>query len=360
MDVPATIAAFPAALPTLQRIEDCANRTLTVKPFIPQLFELPNQVLENIASPAGLRQLYTETNPLISGFAASLALSVIFAIAAEINRNYSQVDRAWSLLPNLYVVHLAVWARLAGIDASRVEFLCSATTLWSVRLTFNYARKGGYNVGSEDYRWEIVQKYVPHWVFFIFSIVFIAIYQNILLFAFSCAPAYVILLTTQFEREVGASDWAYCGIMLALVLSEYISDGQQWDFHAAKHKYQKSAQVSGGFTQADLDRGFLTKGLWAHSRHPNFAAEQLVWFMLYQWSCYASRTLFNWSFVGSGSLILLFQGSTWLTELITTGKYADYKHYQKNVAMFLPTSLSGYKAPPPTANSTSEKRNGKK
>ncbi|CRK46311.1 hypothetical protein BN1723_019959, partial [Verticillium longisporum] len=133
MDVPATIAAFPAALPTLQRIEDCANWTLTVKPFIPQLFELPNQVLENIASPAGLRQLYTETNPLISGFAASLALSVIFAIAAEINRNYSQVDRAWSLLPNLYVVHLAVWSRLAGIDASRVEFLCSATTLWSVR-----------------------------------------------------------------------------------------------------------------------------------------------------------------------------------------------------------------------------------
>ena len=26
-------------------------------------------------------------------------------------------------------------------------------TLWGIRLTFNYALKGGYWVGGEDYRW---------------------------------------------------------------------------------------------------------------------------------------------------------------------------------------------------------------
>ena len=33
---------------------------------------------------------------------------------------------------------------------------------------------------------------------------------------------------------------------------------------------------------------------------------------------------------------MLFQGSTWLTELITAGKYTDYKEYQRRVGRFLP------------------------
>jgi steroid 5-alpha reductase family enzyme len=85
--------------------------------------------------------------------------------------------------------------------------------------------------------------------------------------------------------------------------------------------------------------------MWAYSRHPNFAAEQFIWFILYQWGCFASNTLYNWTFVGSGSLFMLFQGSTWLTEAITSGKYPEYVHYQKGVGMFIPTSFSPYKTP---------------
>ena len=120
------------ALPYLKSLEDCGEYAKAVEPYTPQLYALPQQVLDNIASPDGLRQLYVDTNPLISGFAISLALGVPFLIVSEINKNYSQVDRMWSILPNLYVVHLSIWARLAGFNSSRVDLISLATTLWSV------------------------------------------------------------------------------------------------------------------------------------------------------------------------------------------------------------------------------------
>ncbi|KAF5027232.1 hypothetical protein F66182_648 [Fusarium sp. NRRL 66182] len=335
------------ALPSVKSIEDCADYAKTVEPFIPELCALPGQVLNNIANTSGLRQLYIDTNPLISAFAVSLALSFVFLVVSEINKNYSQVDRMWSILPNLYVIHLSVWARLAGVPSSRVDLIAVATTLWSCRLTFNYWRKGGYERGSEDYRWEIVQKYVPGFIFFLFNVTFISFIQSVLLFAFSCVPAYAILLSTKFEPNVTTGDIAYFAIMVGLVYSEWVSDGQQWDYHQAKHKYQAEAKVPKEFsyTQADLDRGFNTSGLWAYSRHPNFAAEQLIWFVLYQWSCFATKNIYSYTLAGSASLILLFQGSTWLTELITTGKYSEYPLYQKHVGMFLPKSTKPYKTP---------------
>ena len=49
----------------------------------------------------------------------------------------------------------------------------------------------------------------------------------------------------------------------------------------------------------------------------------------------------NWSFVGAASYLLLFQGSTWLTELLTAGKYPEYKEYQRQTGMFLPSVWRG-------------------
>ncbi|CAH0016514.1 unnamed protein product [Clonostachys rhizophaga] len=330
------------ALPTLQTISECGDYAKTVEPFIPQLVGLPSNLLNNTD---GLAQLYVETNPLVSAFAASVAFSVAFFIVSELNKNYSQVDRLWSILPNLYVVHLALWARLAGLPHSRIDLIAVFTSLWSARLTFNYWRKGGYTVGSEDYRWAIVQKYLPRPVWIIFNITFISFIQSVLLFSFSCIPAYAILLSTQFEPSITTPDVLYFAAEVLLVVSEFVSDGQMWTYQTAKHKYLKDAKVPQEFNRADLDRGFLTSGLFAYSRHPNFFAEQSIWLVLYQWSCYATNNVYSWTGIGAGALVLLFQGSTWLTEAITTGKYPEYKEYQKQVGMFIPTSLGGYKPP---------------
>lgn len=71
-------------------------------------------------------------------------------------------------------------------------------------------------------------KQVPKPVFFLFNVTFISFIQSILLFAFSAAPAYNILLTTRFEPQITTADWGYFYVLLALILSEWISDGQQW------------------------------------------------------------------------------------------------------------------------------------
>jgi steroid 5-alpha reductase family enzyme len=81
---------------------------------------------------------------------------------------------------------------------------------------------------------------------------------------------------------------------------EFTADNQQFAFHAWKHAYlaQEKAKENGGktkevikkydakehwpgarlnWTPADAKRGFVTRGLWRYSRHPNFACEQAFW-----------------------------------------------------------------------------------
>ena len=108
------------------------------------------------------------------------------------------------------------------------------------------------------------------------------------------------------------------------------------DYQNAKREYQKSAKAPPGYQRESLDRGFITSGLWAYSRHPNFAAEQSVWISLYLWASQITETYYNWTLIGPFSYLCLFQASTWFTELLSSGKYPDYSDYQKQVGMFVP------------------------
>ena len=159
------------ALPTLQSLEECADYYKTVEPFLPELYQLPEKLIQTVQNRSSLVELYAATNPLVSGFAISVLLGAVFLVVSEVNKNYSQVDRCWSILPTIYIAHFDLWARLAGIPSQRLDAALLYSTIWSVgtfrpnscrrlltcgtqiRLTFNYARKGGYNIGSEDYRW---------------------------------------------------------------------------------------------------------------------------------------------------------------------------------------------------------------
>jgi hypothetical protein len=120
------------SLPALHALNECSDFSKTVEPFIPQLYGLPGKLAEVIAKREGLLELYVGTNPLIFGFALSIFLGAVFLVVAEINRNYSQVDRAWSLLPTLYNAHFSLWAHLSGAPTRRVDLVLLFSTLWSV------------------------------------------------------------------------------------------------------------------------------------------------------------------------------------------------------------------------------------
>lgn len=122
------------ALPALQIFENCAEWNKTVEPYLPQLYELPSKLLDVFQSRQGLAELYTQTNPLVSGFAFSIFLGAVFLVVSEINQNFSQVDRCWSILPTFYVAHFDLWARMSGIDSSRIDSILLFCTAWSVSM----------------------------------------------------------------------------------------------------------------------------------------------------------------------------------------------------------------------------------
>ena len=120
------------ALPAITTFADCADWSKTVTPYVSQLYDLPQQLSSSIANPQALKILYVSTNPLISAFFFSCALFPLFLVASEANRNWSQVDRVWSILPTIYNVHYAVYAHLAGVPTKRLDTLAFFSILWSV------------------------------------------------------------------------------------------------------------------------------------------------------------------------------------------------------------------------------------
>lgn len=139
-------------LPTITNLADAADFSKTVSPFLSQLSwsHLKPLLIRDVAP----LDWYLSTNPFITGLLFTLITSVLFFLVQEITRNHSQVDRFWSILPVLHVGNFALYGHLApGVaDTQRLDTLITFVALWGVRLTFNYWRKGGYQVGHEDYR----------------------------------------------------------------------------------------------------------------------------------------------------------------------------------------------------------------
>jgi steroid 5-alpha reductase family enzyme len=331
------------ALPVVKSTLDCVSLDSAL-PYLYQLKPLPSIYLEAVTSPAALYQVYLDTNPLITSFAFSLALAPVVLVISELNKNYSQIDRLWSILPTVYNAHYALYAYLAGLETTRMGAVALASTIWSCRLTYNYWRRGGYQVGSEDYRWEVVKDYAGPTLMFLFNVVFISFAQSFLLFIVT-TPTYIVLLLGRLSAVSSfpaftTVDGIMFGTMVILIGLTAIADQQQWNFHNAKAAYRKTAKVPSGYDRDELDRGFNSSGFFAYSRKPNYAFEQAIWCTLYIWSCTATGTYYNWSGIGALSYLILFQSSTWITELLSERRYPEYKEYRRQVGKFIPTSLS--------------------
>ena len=259
---------------------------------------------------------------LITNIWLCIAVCALTWVLSIITREHSWVDRIWSIIPVVYL-----WVFAAGGDFTdwRLNIMAILGTLWGARLTFNFARKGGYARGGEDYRWPILRARMPRWMYEIFNIVFIVIYQNVLLLLITL-PAFTILIAG--PTPLNAVDVFLTFIFLGLLVLETVADQQQWNFHQ-----QKRAQIAAGKRP---HAEFLSTGLFAYSRHPNFFAEQAQWWVIFLFAATAAGSLFEWTIIGPILLTLLFIGSTRFTEAITVSKYPAYADYQKRVSMLIP------------------------
>ena len=252
-------------------------------------------------------------------------------IAGELTKNYSQVDRLWSTIP---IVYCWYFTYASGMD-ERLILMSTLVSIWGIRLSFNFARKGGFSLlpwkGAEDYRWEILQRDVPalkiklNWS--LFNFFFICFYQMGLIFLFSLP----ILSAWQGDSEMTNKDLLVGALMLCLIIIQTIADEQQHKYQTKKYELIKENKELVG----NYKKGFIDSGLWKFSRHPNYTCEQLIWITFYLFSVSATGEFLNWSVIGCVLLVLLFYFSAKFSEGISSKKYLEYKDYQKNTPMFI-------------------------
>lgn len=259
-------------------------------------------------------------HPLIVVLVVAAAAACFCWIASLASKDASWVDRLWSVVP---VAYLWVFAVASGFDA-RLVLMAILVTLWGARLTFNFARKGGYS-GLEDYRWPWLRARLRPWQWHTFNLAFVSGYQHALLVLITL-PA-----LTAFEHRgapLGVPDIVLAVAFLGFLAGETVADQQQWDFHEAK----KAAVTAGRMPSPR----FLQAGLWRWSRHPNFFFEQAQWWVVFLFGAVAAGSLLQWTALGAFLLTLLFLGSTRLTEHITASKYPEYAEYRSTTSMLVP------------------------
>ena len=247
------------------------------------------------SSLALLDAAYVGADPLVSGTALALLASWICWYLSVVTGNYSWTDRFWSITPAIYSVHFGFHASIVAVvqhrqtvletvgalltrtlggvpdaavvlPSARLTILAVLPVLWGARLTFNFARKGGYRPEFEDYRWAIVRTWFHPAVYQIFNVVFIALYQNILIFLI-VLPAYVALRADAAAPALTPLDLLATAAFLGLLAMETVADQQQWDFQTEKYRLLATVDRPSEMP-AVYARGFVTSGLFTYSRHP--------------------------------------------------------------------------------------------
>ncbi|KAJ3218003.1 Tetratricopeptide repeat protein 8 [Dinochytrium kinnereticum] len=307
------------------------------------LQERLQQIWPPSLGPLSLDEGVAALSPLLINIVLCGVVVLGVFVGSTIVGNYSQVDRLWSVTPWVYSWVFFGYSYLRGYGFDpRLFAMCVVSTIWGLRLTYNFWRKGGYKAGEEDYRWPALRKILTNpivWHIFAFS--FISLYQNLLLLLIAI-PAHVAFSATEANANGSAGfepwtavDTAATVFFMSMLALETWADQQQWAFQE-----KKWAMIKSGKTLASLPvpykYGFLTTGLFSLCRHPNFIAEFSMWWAFYLYSVGASGVWLNWTIIGAVLLTMLFQGSTAFTESITEAKYPLYKVYQKYTRGLIP------------------------
>ncbi|NCC89741.1 MAG: DUF1295 domain-containing protein [Spirochaetia bacterium] len=255
----------------------------------------------------------------------STVLTALLSFALSLLTNdYSWTDRLWSTLP---VAYAWMYAYASSFTAAALV-AALLITVWGARLTFNFARRGGYT-GEEDYRWSILRQRIGNplaWI--VFNLLFIASYQQFLFIAFTSPLS---LLTHPASSVFTPISFVAIVLFFLCLGIETLADQQQYTFQQAKHHLlERDNRYS-----EDYERGFRTSGLFRRSRHPNYFGELGVWWSMYLFCASFHTSLLHFTLAGPLLLTLLFIGSTVFTESITASKYPEYAKYQKRVPAIL-------------------------
>ena len=257
-----------------------------------------------------------------------LALDVAIIVTAVcwllsvLTRDYSWVDRMWSIMPSVYCLIVAIDL---DFESTRVNLMTGVALAWSIRLTLNLTLKGGYKVGHGDYRWIYLRNNLGALKFQVLNLTFTSCGQMAIVWLFT-SPVH------QAWQHVGQSlgwlDYLAAVLFLLLLTIETIGDIQMLRFQNNKKRL-----ISEG---ADVEQPFITTGFFRFCRHPSHTCEVAMWLVFYLFAISAAGEIWHWTGIGGVVLLLMFQISTRFGEKLSLEKYPSYAGYQQAVPMFLP------------------------
>ena len=260
--------------------------------------------------------------PFGTALIVCLVLAAAAWLASLITREVSWVDRLWSLCPPIYCLIVLVET---GLDSMRINLMTVLVVLWGARLTYNFARKGGFKKGGEDYRWNHVRDKVGPVGFQILNVTFIAPGQTLLVWLFT-SP---IHQAWRFQATpLNWLDLLAAGLFVLLLVGETVADRQMWDFQQDKKRRLAAGE--------EVAEPFITTGLFRYCRHPNFSCEIGMWCVFYLFAVAASDHWLHWTALGCIALTAQFIPSMRMGESISAAKYPGYRDYQARTPALVP------------------------
>jgi steroid 5-alpha reductase family enzyme len=246
------------------------------------------------------------------GLGTLVATVVVFAVSVAVD-NSSIYDPYWSLQP-LAIAGYYLWTGWENPD-SRQIVVTGLVFLYALRLTGNFYRDWP-GLEKEDFRYvsfraRFGRGYWP------VSFVGIHLFPTIMVYL-GCLPLYAV--TRPGAARVGWLDALGGAVTLGGIVLAFVADEQL-------RAFRSDSRNRGGV---------ICRGLWAHSRHPNYLGEVSTWWGLWLFALAAGRGWW-WTVIGAAAITAMFVFvSIPMMERRVLITHAGYAEYREQTPMLVP------------------------
>ena len=258
--------------------------------------------------------IFTQVNGslIFKLFIADVSATLFIWIFSLILKNASLYDPYWSVIPPVLLILVMIY--LNNQLSLSIFLMLTAITLWSVRLTYNWA-KNWQGFREVDWRYLKIRDASPK------------LYPLTNLFGIQLMPTTIVFLQLILAvKVIEANPFIHPLIILgSLVIAmgamiQFVADQQM-----RKHRQLNSDQ-----------KRIIDFGLWKYSRHPNYFGELSVWWGLYVIYLGSFQVLDVYILAPILMTMLFLFISIPLMEKKIIASRPEYQNYQKEVSMLIP------------------------
>ena len=211
---------------------------------------------------------------------ADLAATVFIFFCSVAMNNSSMYDPYWSVKP---AVIAGGYAIIFGLGSAPAIALFVLMMLYNLRLTTNFLRDWP-GLTHEDWRYVDFRKQFPK-LYWLVSFGGIHLFPTVMVYL-ACIPLYYGM---KEPFELNWIGWLGIAVTVAAIVIAYIADEQMRTFRKNPSNKDKN----------------MNKGLWKHSRHPNYFGELLTWWGIFLVALNADLNLW-WTGAGALAINLMF------------------------------------------------------